>query len=51
MTTNNKYYQIAGILISLAGVAGAVTLDDAKYSIITLLGVAFLLLGSRQKAS
>jgi hypothetical protein len=51
VNSKNKYHIIAGIILSLAGVVGSITLDDSKYSLICLLGVMFLLIGNRSNES
>jgi hypothetical protein len=51
MHTSSRYYKIAGIILALAGVVGTLTFTDTKYSLITLLGITFLLLGSRSESN
>lgn len=47
MNNSNKYHIIAGIVLALAGVIGSITLDESKYSLISLVGVMFLLAAQR----
>lgn len=44
-----KYQLIGGALISIIGVAAAITLDESRYSLITLLGVGFILFAKQGK--
>lgn len=47
MNNKQRYQTLGGSLLALAGVAGAITLDNSKYGLISLLGVVFLLTAIR----
>lgn len=47
MNSKNRTQIIGGAVLVVAGVMGSVTLDEGKYSLISLLGLVFLLISTR----